>query len=171
MLGAVIYASSRASLTAATSEPEGLRWDLRVYYYASQALADGVSPYVHTDLAQFSGRDDLLGCKYPPLTVAAFEPLGRLSFPRASAIYFGVQGLALAALALLWLRLVGPFALVAAAALWPYAARIDLIAGNVSLLAARFGAPTGRIARTILTSTAAAFLTFSAAVTLLMGER
>lgn len=44
-------------------------------------------------------------------------------------------------------------------------------AGNVSLLATRFGAPTGRIARTILTSTAAAFLTFSAAVTLLMGER
>jgi predicted permease len=40
-------------------------------------------------------------------------------------------------------------------------------ASNVSLLAERFGADTGRIARIILLSTAAAFLTFSAAVALL----
>jgi predicted permease len=37
-------------------------------------------------------------------------------------------------------------------------------ASNVSLLAERFGADTGRIARIILLTTAAAFLTFSAAV-------
>lgn len=40
-------------------------------------------------------------------------------------------------------------------------------ASNVSLLAERFGAHTGRIARTILLSTALAFLSFSAAVALL----
>ncbi len=40
-------------------------------------------------------------------------------------------------------------------------------ASNVSLLAERFGADTGRIARIILVSTAAAFLSFSWAVTLL----
>ena len=40
-------------------------------------------------------------------------------------------------------------------------------ASNVSMLAERFGADTGRIARIILVSTAAAFLTFSLAVTLL----
>jgi predicted permease len=40
-------------------------------------------------------------------------------------------------------------------------------ASNVSLLAERFEADTGRIARIILVSTAAAFLTFSAAVSLL----
>jgi malonate transporter len=39
-------------------------------------------------------------------------------------------------------------------------------ASNVSLLAERFGADTGRIARIILLSTAAAFLTFSGAVAL-----
>ncbi len=38
-------------------------------------------------------------------------------------------------------------------------------ASNVSLLAERFGADNGRIARIILVTTAAAFLTFSAAVT------
>jgi malonate transporter len=40
-------------------------------------------------------------------------------------------------------------------------------ASNVSLLAERFGADTGRIARIILLTTAAAFLTFSGAVALL----
>jgi malonate transporter len=40
-------------------------------------------------------------------------------------------------------------------------------ASNVALLAERFGADTGRIARIILLTTAAAFLTFSAAVALL----
>jgi malonate transporter and related proteins len=40
-------------------------------------------------------------------------------------------------------------------------------ASNVSLLAERFGADNGRIARIILLSTAAAFVTFSLAVTLL----
>jgi predicted permease len=40
-------------------------------------------------------------------------------------------------------------------------------ASNVALLAERFGADTGRIARIILLTTAAAFLTFSGAVALL----
>jgi predicted permease len=40
-------------------------------------------------------------------------------------------------------------------------------ASNVSLLAERFGADNGRIARVILVSTALSFFTFSAAVTLL----
>ena len=40
-------------------------------------------------------------------------------------------------------------------------------ASNVSMLAERFGADTGRIARIILLTTAAAFLTFSGAVALL----
>jgi predicted permease len=40
-------------------------------------------------------------------------------------------------------------------------------ASNVSLLAERFGADTGRVARIILLTTAAAFLTFSGAVALL----
>ena len=40
-------------------------------------------------------------------------------------------------------------------------------ASNVSLLAERFGADNGRIARIILVSTAAAFVTFSLAVSLM----
>ncbi|MBW8471283.1 MAG: hypothetical protein K0M67_23690, partial [Thiobacillus sp.] len=40
-------------------------------------------------------------------------------------------------------------------------------ASNVSLLAERFGADNGRIARIILVTTSAAFLTFSGAVALM----
>jgi hypothetical protein len=40
-------------------------------------------------------------------------------------------------------------------------------ASNVALLSERFGADTGRIARIILLTTAAAFLTFSGAVALI----
>jgi malonate transporter len=40
-------------------------------------------------------------------------------------------------------------------------------ASNVAMLSERFGADSGRIARIILVSTSAAFLTFSAAVALL----
>jgi len=40
-------------------------------------------------------------------------------------------------------------------------------ASNVAMLSERFGADNGRIARIILVSTAAAFLTFSGAVALL----
>ncbi len=43
-------------------------------------------------------------------------------------------------------------------------------ASNVSLLAERFGADNGRIARIILVSTAAAFFTFSGAVALVLGR-
>ena len=42
-------------------------------------------------------------------------------------------------------------------------------ASNVALLSERFGADTGRIARIILLSTAAAFLTFSGFVAVLRG--
>jgi predicted permease len=44
-------------------------------------------------------------------------------------------------------------------------------ASNVAMLAERFGADNGRIARIILASTALSFLTFSAAVALLVPGR
>ena len=44
-------------------------------------------------------------------------------------------------------------------------------ASNVPMLAEKFGADDGRIARIILTSTAAAFLSFPAVVTLLVPAR
>jgi predicted permease len=72
---------------------------------------------------------------------------------------------------LVWLA--GRGAQAAGLPLDPFALQVMVLvaalpsASNVSLLAERFGADTGRIARIILLTTAAAFLTFSAAVALL----
>jgi len=69
--------------------------------------------------------------------------------------------------------LVGASAQRAGLALDPFALTVMVLvaalpsASNVSVLAERFGADTGRIARIILISTALAFLSFSAAVSLL----
>jgi len=69
---------------------------------------------------------------------------------------------------------VGVGAMQLGVALDPYALIVIVLvaalpsASNVSLLAERFGANNGRIARIILVSTAAAFLTFSGAVALLV---
>ncbi len=73
--------------------------------------------------------------------------------------------------ALVWL--VGTLAIAVGVPLDPVALTVMVLvsalpsASNVSLLAERFGADNGRIARIILVSTALAFLTFSGAVALL----
>ncbi|MDB5893896.1 MAG: transporter, partial [Rhodoferax sp.] len=69
--------------------------------------------------------------------------------------------------------LVGLAAINLGAPLAPFSLTVMILvaalpsASNVSVLAERFGADTGRVARIILLSTAAAFLTFSGAVALL----
>jgi len=71
--------------------------------------------------------------------------------------------------------LVGTMAIRLGVPLDPFALTVMVLvaalpsASNVSLLAERFGADNGRIARIILVSTALAFLTFSGAVALLRG--
>lgn len=69
--------------------------------------------------------------------------------------------------------LIGHAAIAAGAPLDPFALTVLILvaclpsASNVALLAERFGADTGRVARIILVSTALSFLTFSAAVAVL----
>ena len=75
--------------------------------------------------------------------------------------------------ALVWA--VGQLLVLAGVPLDPFSAMVLMLvaalpsASNVALLSERFGADTGRIARIILLTTAAAFFTFSAAVALLQG--
>ncbi|WP_317204378.1 AEC family transporter [Janthinobacterium sp.] len=69
---------------------------------------------------------------------------------------------------------VGHAAIALGAPLEPFALNVLVLvaclpsASNVAMLSERFGADTGRIARIILVSTALSFLTFAAAVTLLI---
>ena len=94
------------------------------------------------------------------------------SHPMPTSDYFPVAIMKLLLHPLLVLA-VGTAAIQLGVPLTPFALTVMVLvaalpsASNVSLLAERFGADNGRIARIILVTTAAAFFTFSAAVSLM----
>ncbi|PRP93183.1 hypothetical protein ENSA5_44500 [Enhygromyxa salina] len=108
-------------------------WDLAVYYHAGPALLAGFDPYDAVQLAAASGRDDLLSCYYPPLTVAAFTPLSRVDLAIAGRALLGLKLVLLGGMIWAWTRQLGPWVVVVTAALWLYAIQIDLGSGNVSV--------------------------------------
>ncbi|MBK9574336.1 MAG: AEC family transporter [Rhodoferax sp.] len=122
-------------------------------------LADAASPVALFTIGAVLARSQLLAAlhKHAPI------PLGD---------YLPVAGFKLLLHPLLVL-LVGAMAIRMGVALERFTLTVMVLiaalpsASNVSLLAERFGADNGRIARIILVSTAAAFFTFSGAVALL----
>jgi predicted permease len=122
-------------------------------------LADAASPVALFTIGAVLARSQMLAAahKHPPIPLRDYVPVAAIKLLVHPLLVLGVGSAAVA----LGLPL-SPFALtvmVLAAALPS--------ASNVSLLAERFGADNGRIARIILVSTAAAFITFSLAVALL----
>ncbi len=122
-------------------------------------LADAASPVALFTIGAVLARSQMLAAahNHPPIPLRDYVPVAAIKLVVHPLLVLGVGSAAVA----LGLPL-SPFALtvmVLAAALPS--------ASNVSLLAERFGADNGRIARIILVSTAAAFFTFSLAVSLL----
>lgn len=122
-------------------------------------LADAASPVALFTIGAVLARSQLLGAaqEHGPLPARDFVPIAVGKLLVHPLLVLGAGSAARA----LGLPL-DPFALtimVLVAALPS--------ASNVSLLAERFGADTGRVARIILLTTAASFLTFSGAVALL----
>jgi malonate transporter and related proteins len=122
-------------------------------------LADAASPVALFTIGAVLARSQFVAAQgeQGPLPARDFVPVALIKLV-VHPLLVGAVGLGLRAAGLP----LDPFALhvmVLVAALPS--------ASNVSLLAERFGADTGRIARIILLTTAAAFLTFSAAVALL----
>ena len=122
-------------------------------------LADAASPVALFTIGAVLARSQMLAAQHghAPIPLSDYVPLAAIKLLVHPLLVLLVGAAAIA----LGLPL-GKFALtvmVLAAALPS--------ASNVSLLAERFGADNGRIARIILVSTAAAFVTFSLAVTLL----
>jgi predicted permease len=119
-------------------------------------LADSASPVALFTIGAVLARSQYVGAQgeHGPLPARDFVPVSLVKLLVHPLLVWGL-GTALRALGLP----LDPFTLkvmVLVAALPS--------ASNVSLLAERFGADTGRIARIILLTTAAAFVTFSAAV-------
>ncbi len=125
-------------------------------------LADAASPVALFTIGAVLARSQMLVAEgAPPMPLRDFVPVAVIKL----------------ILHPLLVLLVGVGAIQLGVALDRYALSVIVLvaalpsASNVSLLAERFGANTGRIARIILVSTAAAFLTFSAAVALLVDQR
>ena len=122
-------------------------------------LADAASPVALFTIGAVLARSQMLAHERPhgPLPGRDYLPVAALKLVLHPLLVFSVGS------AVVWLGgQIDPFALMV----------ITLVAAlpsasNVSVLAERVGADNGRIARIILVSTALAFLTFSAAVTLL----
>jgi malonate transporter len=122
-------------------------------------MADAASPVALFTIGAVLARSQMLAAAQPqvPLALRDFMPVAALKL----------------LLHPLLVLLVGTLAIQLGVGLQPFTLTVLVLvaalpsASNVSLLAERFGADNGRIARIILLTTAAAFLTFSLAVSLL----
>ena len=118
-------------------------------------LADAASPTALFTIGAVLARSQMLS---KPTPVTDYLPLALLKLVVHPLLVFAL----------------GRSAIDLGVALDPYALVVLALvaalpsASNVAMLAERFGADNGRIARIILTSTALAFVTFSAAVSLLV---
>ena len=122
-------------------------------------MADAASPVALFTIGAVLARSQMLAAahNHAPIALRDFLPVAALKL----------------LLHPLLVLLVGTAAVKLGVVLRPFTLTVLVLvaalpsASNVSLLAERFGADNGRIARIILVSTAAAFLTFSLAVSLL----
>lgn len=121
-------------------------------------LADAASPVALFTIGAVLARSQLLAHQRPqgPLRMGDYLPVALIKLLLHPVLVFLVAGTAVQ-----WGVPISPFA-------WMVMVLVAALpsASNVSLLAERLGADNGRIARIILVTTATAFLTFSAAVTL-----
>jgi predicted permease len=122
-------------------------------------LADAASPVALFTIGAVLARSQILAAQngHAPLALRDYLPVAGIKL-LAHPVLVLLVGTAAVALGLPMSKFVLTVMVLAAAL---------PSASNVSLLAERFGADNGRIARIILVSTAVAFVTFSLAVTLL----
>lgn len=121
-------------------------------------LADAASPVALFTIGAVLARSQMLSTlhKHPPIPLRDYLP--------AAALKLFLHPLLVLVAGSIAIQIGVPLARSALTVLVLVAALPS--ASNVSLLAERFGADNGRIARIILVSTAAAFVTFSLAVSL-----
>ncbi len=122
-------------------------------------LADAASPVALFTIGAVLARSQFVAVQeeHEPMPLRDFVPVALVKLLVHPLLVWAVGGLAI--------RLGLPLGRFALTVMVLVAALPS--ASNVALLAERFGADTGRIARIILLTTAAAFFTFSAAVALL----
>jgi malonate transporter and related proteins len=125
-------------------------------------LADAASPAALFTIGAVLARSQYIAAReeHAPLPARDYLPVVLIKLVVHPLLVFGAGEAAIASGVPLDRFALAVMALVAALP----------SASNVAMLAERFGADTGRIARIIMLTTAAAFLTFSAAVALVGGR-
>jgi malonate transporter and related proteins len=125
-------------------------------------LADAASPAALFTIGAVLARSQYIAAReeHAPLPARDYLPVVLIKLVVHPLLVFGAGAAAIALGVPLDRFALAVMALVAALP----------SASNVAMLAERFGADTGRIARIIMLTTAAAFLTFSAAVALVGGR-
>ncbi len=172
---AAVWASARGALRGVASNP--MPWSILLGALVSGLglrppgplaatvglLADAASPVALFTIGAVLARSQMLAAQDRAHAVAWGQvlPVAGLKLLVHPVLLWGLCSMALVAGLGLASQTVAVLVLVAALP----------SASNVSLLAERFGANNGRIARIILVSTAVAFLSFSGAVALVLGPR
>ncbi len=79
----------------------GNMWDFRVYYYAAEAWANGVNPYVLGNLPQALDQG-FFAFTYPPYLLPLFWPLTLLPLQTATLVFLAIKLILLAWLVVIW---------------------------------------------------------------------
>lgn len=79
----------------------GNLWDFRVYYYAADAWANGVNPYVLGNLPQALDQG-FFAFTYPPYVLPFFWPFTLLPLQTATLVFLAIKLILLAWLILIW---------------------------------------------------------------------
>jgi len=112
-------------------------WDFRVYYDAAIAIGRGLDVYDPSVRAEIAGFRSPLGFAYPPVTAHLFRPFTLMAYPFAYLAWLALKLAALAALVLVWRRLVpldaGAGTVLFGLLAFAGAIHQDLLTGNVSL--------------------------------------
>jgi len=114
--------------------------DFRIYYLAAEAHEQGLNPYVMESLRTVSGNDRLrLPFLYPPFSLFIFKSFAAFPYEQAYYIYLALKLIALAALLVVWMKIlpVGRaerWALLVTAVLgYRHTIIRDLMTGNISI--------------------------------------
>lgn len=101
----VVGGAAVANLLNVALRPDDFQWDLKPFYYAERAFAQGLDPYPLASLHRAGAEPSMLfAFRYPLVTLALWWPLAGLNYLTAYYLWLVVKLSALAALIWLWRR-------------------------------------------------------------------
>ncbi|MEN6345192.1 MAG: glycosyltransferase 87 family protein [Armatimonadia bacterium] len=99
----VVGGAAMANLLNVALRPDAFQWDLKPFYYAERAFAQGLDPYTLDSLHTAGAEPSMLfAFRYPLATLALWWPLAGLDYVTAYYLWLAAKLGALVALIWLW---------------------------------------------------------------------